>query len=114
METITPPSGSGINTDNRVVRGVALLVHEAAPSARILIAEGAGGWADPKLVEEHGVEVHGDMVKDGFALAGYRDLVVELQARGLDIDCYDLNFDDAPVRRVPGRVEDVRLEQVGR
>ncbi|MFC1526644.1 DUF362 domain-containing protein [Candidatus Latescibacterota bacterium] len=95
-------SGSGINTDNRVVRGVALLVHEVAPNARILIAEGAGGWADPKLVEEHGVEVHGDMVKDGFALAGYRDLVTELQARGLDIDCYDLNFDDAPVRRVPG------------
>ena len=36
-------SGSGVITDARVVRAVALVVHEVAPQARILIAEGAGG-----------------------------------------------------------------------
>ena len=40
--TIPKPSGSGIVTDARVVRAVAILVHEAAPGARISIAEGAG------------------------------------------------------------------------
>ncbi|MFH1570070.1 MAG: DUF362 domain-containing protein, partial [Gemmatimonadota bacterium] len=95
-------SGSGVVTDNRVVRAVALLVHEAAPRARILIAEGAGGWADSDSVAKYGLEVDPGRLADGFTTAGYRALAAELRAMGLDVDCHDLNFDEAPVRQVPG------------
>ena len=95
-------SGSGVITDNRVVRAVALLVHEAAPGARILVAEGAGGWADPDSVAKYELDVYPDAQKDGFTTAGYRDMVADLREQGLDIDCHDLNFDTAPVLRVPG------------
>lgn len=81
------PSGSGVVTDARVVRAVALLVHEAAPHARVLIAEGAAGWLPPN---------------DGFETAGHRATVSELRARGIDIDCLDLNQDAAVALRVPG------------
>ena len=95
-------SGSGVITDNRVVRAVALLVYEVAPAARILIAEGAGGWADADSVAKYEIEMDAQGLGDGFATAGYRDLVTELRGRGLDIDCFDLNFDEAPLVRVPG------------
>ena len=86
---------TGINTDDRVVRAVAILVHEAAPNARILIAEGAGGWMSPSLRDCTDVEMYGDHVEDGFDMAGHRATVRELRQRGIDIACYDLNFDRA-------------------
>ena len=96
---VDKPSGSGVVTDVRVVRAVALLVHEAAPQARILVAEGPGGWMSPSL-RDTTVDSGSYPVVDGFDLAGYRDMVTELKAQGLDIECYDLNFDH-PVALVP-------------
>jgi uncharacterized protein (DUF362 family) len=103
---IAKPAGSGVITDPLLVGAVALLVHEAAPGARILIAEGAGGWkgAEPgggyaalvQLGRKWGIG------QDGFAVAGYRRLVDELQQRGLEIDCFDLNYDRSYELTVPG------------
>ena len=105
--SIARPSGSGVVTDARVVRAVALLVHEAAPDARILIGEGAGGWISPALVDCSLVQVNlrgsrSDIVQDGFEVAGHRKTVAELRARGIDIDVRDLNFDLAYKLQVPG------------
>ncbi|SVD30004.1 uncharacterized protein METZ01_LOCUS382858, partial [marine metagenome] len=44
------PGTIGVVTDARVVRAVALLVHEAAPDARIYIGAGSGSWLSPDLV----------------------------------------------------------------
>ena len=84
---------TGVNTDDRVVRAVAILVHEVAPSAKILIAEGPGGWISPELQHLTESRGFGDMNVDGFELSGHRATVRELQAAGIDIDCFDLNFD---------------------
>jgi hypothetical protein len=54
------PSGSGVITDARVVRAVALLVHEAVPEARILIVEGAGGWVSTAGIERRGSRLQRD------------------------------------------------------
>ncbi|MEW6754329.1 MAG: DUF362 domain-containing protein [Candidatus Latescibacterota bacterium] len=86
---------SGVNTDDRVVRAVALLVHQAAPRARILIAEGPGGWVGPAQQDCTGVDLGGARVVDGFELSGHRRTVAELRGRGIDIECFDLNFDRA-------------------
>lgn len=91
--SVPESSGSGIVTDARVARAVALLVHEVAPQARILIAEGAGGWISPAMRDR--TNVRGGSVEDGFAVAGHRETVAELRAMGIDIDCFDLNFDRA-------------------
>ena len=96
------PSGSGVITEARVVRAVALLVHEAVPEARILIVEGAGGWISPSHSSSIGMPVFSDMVQDGFAVAGHRATVDELRGLGVDIDCFDLNFDRAYTMQVPG------------
>ena len=93
------PQASGVVTDARVARGVALLVHEAAPGARIVIAEAAGGWADEALRDSFEVNTRW---ADGFGAAGYRDVVAELQDRGIDIVCRDINFDVTYTLAVPG------------
>ena len=95
--TIPEPSGSGIVTDARVVRAVAILVHETAPGARISIAEGAGGWMSPSLKDSTDQKYR---LADGFEIAGHRATVRELRQRGVDIECVDLNF-DRPVRLAP-------------
>ncbi len=107
--SITEASGSGIITDARVVRGVALLVHEVAPGARILIAEGPGGWRSPQPTDRQGQPLQADpprrgrrRMRDGFEIGGYREVVAELRGQGVDIDCYDLNFDQAFTLEVPG------------
>jgi uncharacterized protein (DUF362 family) len=107
--SVAAPQGSGIVTDARVVRGVALLVHEAAPGARVLIAEGAGGWRSPQPVDRWGQPLQVDpprwgrrRLRDGFEIGGYRAVVQELRAEGVDIDCFDLNFDQAYTLEVPG------------
>ncbi len=94
-------SGSGVVTDARVVRAVALLVHEVAPGARLRIAEGAGGWISPAardctLVPEWARPA------DGFETAGHRAVVRELRAAGIDIECVDLNLDASRLLTVPG------------
>jgi len=107
--SVVAESGSGIITDARVVRGVALLVHEAAPGARILVAEGAGGWRSPQPTDRNGQPQQVDSprwgrrrMRDGFEIGGYRAVVEELRASGVDIDCFDLNFDTAYTLEVPG------------
>ena len=92
-------SGSGVITDCRVVRGVALLVHEVAPRARIVVAEGAGGWADEALRDSFEVRA---FWADGFGESGYRAMTEELQAQGIDIVCRDINFDETYTLQVPG------------
>ncbi|MFH1566619.1 MAG: DUF362 domain-containing protein, partial [Gemmatimonadota bacterium] len=93
------PEGSGVVTDARVVRGVALLVHEVAPGARIVIAEASGGWADEAYRDSVAVDAHW---ADGFGISGYRAVAEELRARGLDITCRDTNFDRTYTLAVPG------------
>ena len=82
--SIARASGTGIISDARVVRAVALLVHEAAPQARILIAEGAGGWVSPSLADCSLVNIRSgadraEVLQDGFEIAGHRATVTELQ-----------------------------------
>ena len=97
--TIVQPLGSGVVTDARLIRAVALLVHEVAPSARILIGEGPGGWVSDEHRGEYEMRVpffvkwFMDVESDGFEVGGYRAVAAELQATGMDIACYDLNFD---------------------
>lgn len=107
--SVAETSGSGIITDARVVRGVALLVHEAAPGARILVAEGGGGWRSPQPTDRQGQPLQVDpprrgrrRMRDGFEIGGYRQVVAELRGQGVDIDCFDLNFDQAYTLEVPG------------
>ena len=96
------PSGSGVVTDARVVRAVALLVHEVAPQARLVIGEG-GGWLPPAMVDSvDGGGPGPEYTGDGFAAAGYRDMVKELRQQGLNIECLDLNFDQVRSLEVPG------------
>ncbi|MEW6753589.1 MAG: DUF362 domain-containing protein [Candidatus Latescibacterota bacterium] len=95
------PSGSGVVTDARVVRAVALLVHEAAPRARLRIAEGSGGWACAAYRDCTWVPEWVEWA-DGFQTAGHRQVVEELRGRGLDIDCLDPNFDQSRAVQVPG------------
>jgi len=66
---------------------------------------------DPRRLTEQGrttvfVAVDGEVV-GVLAIAdpiraSSREAVARLRAMGLDADCHDLNFDAAPVRRVPG------------
>jgi uncharacterized protein (DUF362 family) len=100
--TMAKLAGSGVITDPRVVRAVAVLVHEANPKARILVAEAAGGWQSPALKDCTEVEAWDQWIVDGFATGGYRDMVAELQAAGIDIDCHDMNFDPGIRLQVPG------------
>jgi len=92
----------GVITDDRVVRAVALLVHEAAPRARIVIGEAAGGWASPEYRDGTTEELWPQAWVDGFELAGHRETAAELRSRGVNIDCVDLNFDRAYTLTVPG------------
>ncbi|MFC1526121.1 DUF362 domain-containing protein [Candidatus Latescibacterota bacterium] len=104
--TIAQPSGSGIITDARIIRAVAILVHEVAPEARILITEGPGGWVSEETQEKHGMKIPflwdllGGMTADGFEVGGYRVVAEELRGRGMDIACFDINFDE-PVALKP-------------
>lgn len=105
--SIARSSGTGVVTDTRVVRAVALLVHDVAPDAKILIGEGAGGWISPALADCSVVHVGSgralsEVAHDGFAIAGHRTTVEELRALGIDIDVHDLNFDEGRTLSVPG------------
>lgn len=93
--------GSGVITDWRVVKAIIQTVHGLAPDARISIAEG-GAWIPPErqAVRDH---LPWAPVGDGFALAGYRQLLTDPDLAGVDLDIVDLNFDDPVELPVPGQ-----------
>ncbi|MFA6111317.1 MAG: DUF362 domain-containing protein, partial [Candidatus Latescibacterota bacterium] len=93
--------GSGVITDWRVVKAVVKLVHEAVPQARVTIAEG-GAWAPPERAEVlQGMHGGAAGVGDGFAVAGYRQLLEDPDLAEVDLDLVDLNFDEAIEVAVP-------------
>ena len=97
------PEGAGVNADPRLVRAVVILVHEVAPEARILVAEGPGGWMSPSLKDCTDVQVRdADLIVDGFELGGYRREVNGLRTAGIDVELFDLNFDETRLMTVPG------------
>ena len=91
-------SGSGAITDCRVVKAIIRTVHRLAPSARITVAEGAGGWAPPDKDLEGISAERGD----GLEVAGYRDLLEDPDLSDVDLDIVDLNFDRSVKVQVPG------------
>ncbi|MBT5963600.1 MAG: DUF362 domain-containing protein [Gemmatimonadetes bacterium] len=92
--TIPRASGSGVITDSRVVRAVALLVHEVAPKAKIMISEATAGWLHPSLQDCSAVDIRGSIdIVDGWEISGYYPILDELRARGIDVDVHDLSFD---------------------
>jgi hypothetical protein len=96
--SIVQPRGSGVVTDARLIRAVAVLVHEVAPDAEILIGEAPGGWIAPVTADRVGFEMPFfirwlfDMREDGFEVGGYRDVARELVELGVDIRCLDMNW----------------------
>ena len=84
-------SGSGVITDNRVVRFVATFIYEIRPDIRIIIGEGAGGWV-PKGYEWGAFP--GAKAEDGFQIADYRSMVKSLKKQypNLQIEIVDLNI----------------------
>jgi len=91
--------GSGVITDWRVVKGLIKIVHEVVPEARITIAEGAA-WILPEKEEVVQTRFGGD-IGDGFALAGYRQLLDDPELAGIELDIVDLNYDEAAEVSVP-------------
>ena len=94
--------GTGDITDSYVVWALVKMVHEAAPTARITIAEGAGSWMSPGHPEIEKMFQGWAQVVDGFAIAGYRDILRDPALAGTKVDIVDLNFDESVERQVPG------------
>jgi uncharacterized protein (DUF362 family) len=92
--------GSGVITDWRVARALVRMVHEVVPQARVTIAEG-GAWIPPDRERELG-DGAGSETGDGFAIAGYRDLLSDPELSAIDLDIVDLNFDETAIVQVPG------------
>ncbi|MDD2890422.1 MAG: DUF362 domain-containing protein [bacterium] len=84
-------SGTGVVTDVNVVRAVAILVFEANPTAHIVIGEASGGWCPSDTFKCF----PGTPAGDGFALAGYRDMITDSIFTGKKIDIVDLNLDSS-------------------
>jgi len=86
------PSGDGVNTDARVVEGIILwLVDQGIPNLEYTITEGAGGWLAPEMrrtIYDSG----GAPIRDGFQIAGYRDVIDRLEARGIKANLVDADF----------------------
>jgi len=93
--------GSGVITDWRVVRGIVRAVVELAPGCRITIAEG-GAWVPPER-EDVIEQLPWTDVGDGFAVAGFRQLVEDEELAGVRLDIVDLNLDEAVETKVPGK-----------
>lgn len=91
--------GSGVITDWRVVKALIKIVHEIVPQARVTIAEGPAEWIPPGSPE---VQVGGEIERqDGFAMAGYRQLLEDPDLEGVDLDILDVNFDEVAEVSVP-------------
>ena len=95
----TDPNPGDI-TDWRVVKGVIEAVHALSPEARISIAEG-GVWLPPERTDI--IALLPDIeVADGFARAGYKQLLTDPDLAGVALDIVDLNFDDVAEVSPPG------------
>ncbi len=91
--------GSGVITDWRVVKALIQIVAETVPGVRITIAEGPAEWIPPDSPE---VQVRADVERaDGFAIAGYRQLLQDPDLKGIHLDILDLNFDEVAEVSVP-------------
>ncbi len=86
-------------TDWRVVKALVKIAHQAAPKGKITIGEGPPTWMAPGHPEAEGIEV--DLI-DGFAEAGYRQLLKDPELSGIALDIVDLNFDEICEVSVPG------------
>jgi len=95
----TTPNPGDI-TDWRVVKGLIEAVHALVPAARVTIAE-AGSWVPPERTDV--IELLPWVeVADGFARAGYRQLLDDGDLTGVRLDIVDLNFDELDEVPVPG------------
>jgi len=91
--------GSGIITDWRVVKALIKIIHEIVPDARVTITEGAAEWISP---ESPPAQVGREIERvDGFAKAGFRQLLDDPDLEGVDLDILDLNFDEVAEVEVP-------------
>ena len=90
--------GSGVITDWRVVKGLIKVIHEAAPNARVTIAEGPAEWSPP---DSPPVQGRAEIV-DGFEIAGYRQLLSDPELKSVNLDIVDVNFDDPTEVEIPG------------
>lgn len=96
----TGPRGSGDITDSYVVWALVKMVHEAAPVARITIAEGPASWISPGHPEV--ARLFDEQVVDGFEVTGYREILADSTLAGAKIDLVDLNFDESIELAVSG------------
>ncbi len=91
---------TGVDTDWRVIRALALALYAHNPGYSIRVAEAAGGWTRPGT---QGVAAWATL--DGYTMTGYKGMVESLKADpaypGLDFDWVDLNYDDTVAVRVP-------------
>lgn len=92
--------GSGVITDWRVVKALVKIVHEIVPQARITIGEGPA-WVSPDKAGELRTHFEDDDLGDGFAIAGFRQLLDDPELADVDLDILDLNFDAAIEVEVP-------------
>ena len=91
--------GSGVITDWRVVKSLIEIIHETVPQARVTIVEGPAEWIPP---DSPPVQVSGEIERqDGFAIAGYRQLLDDPDLAGVDLDILDVNFDEVAEVSVP-------------
>lgn len=90
---------SAVITDWRVVKALVKIVYEVVPQARVTIAEG-GAWVPPERAAQVGESADSN-VGDGFAIAGFRQLLTDPELAGIDLDIVDLNFDETAEVEVP-------------
>ncbi|MGE5481736.1 MAG: DUF362 domain-containing protein [Bacteroidota bacterium] len=92
-------NGTGTNTDYRVVQALVEYLHERRPDLEFVIAEAAGGWADPSQ-KNH--PLNNARAVDGFAVAGYRQMLAGLQQESPDlkIRLLDMNQPEADMVEV--------------
>jgi uncharacterized protein (DUF362 family) len=92
--------GSGVITDFRVVKALIRMLHEIVPKARVTIVEGPGDWVLP---DSPPAELRSRVERaDGFALAGYKQLLDDPELAGVDLELLDTNFDAVSEVSVPG------------
>ena len=91
--------GSGVITDWRAVKALIKIVNEIVPQARVTMVEGPAEWIPPDSPEvQVGSEVER---KDGFANAGFSQLLDDSDLEGVDLDILDVNFDEVAEVSVP-------------
>ena len=92
--------GSGEISDWRITKGLVKVVHEFVPDARVSIAEGPAGWAEPKYKDK--IWSFGIQFEDGFERTGYRQILNDPELADVNLDFVDLNVDETVETPVPG------------